>query len=272
MPSLGLSLGLGGVRVLGAAGGPTYDPDALAWFEAVEGAGSVFATGAKDAYNNFFVSQKANGNLEAFNNGMMLFYVGFTGLNGCFVPVRSRGGTLPTNVSFVSGQKFSDGLQGGGTARIDTNLGFLSGQQNSHCLGSFVTGIETGASGVRPDMGNGAYFVSGGSAIGVDLSVSVVRYWSSAGNTVLTIAANTGARFLNRTSSANFSYFSRTTSELQARDSETIRTANLLFYSTPGQIPSSSRYAAQFFGDALPDPEAFRTALNTLMTALGVSY
>ena len=63
MPSLGLSLGLGGVRVLGAAG-PIYDPDAAAWFEAVEASGATFgpnttiANANKAAWSDWVIAQK----------------------------------------------------------------------------------------------------------------------------------------------------------------------------------------------------------------------
>ena len=60
---LGLRLGLGGAGVLGAAG-PTYDPDAMAWFEAVEATEANFgptpeiAAANKTAWSNWVIAQK----------------------------------------------------------------------------------------------------------------------------------------------------------------------------------------------------------------------
>ena len=61
MPSLGLSLGLGGVRVLG----PALDPDAAAWFAAVESTGATFGPDSatvdanKAAWSDWVKAQKS---------------------------------------------------------------------------------------------------------------------------------------------------------------------------------------------------------------------
>ena len=164
---LGLRLGLGGAGVLGAAA-PVYDPDAAAWFAAVKASGSVFVPGAEDAYNKFFETTKADGNLAPFDDGLLLAFSGFTGLGGCFVPIKARTNLVVQNAGFVSGHKSTNFLTGNGTASIGT--GIQNGDLfdgNTGCLVAFIgalgslTGILLGSGGMSTStLGGGAVAIS----------------------------------------------------------------------------------------------------------------
>jgi hypothetical protein len=250
--------------------GVGFDPDAAAWFAAVESAGSTFNAGAKTAYNDFFVSQKTNGNLTAFDNGMLLAFAGFTGLNGCFVPLKSRGGALPTNVGFVSGNKAADGLQGNGSAYINCEIGFLSGQQNNHCAGVWGNTLHSiSAAGI--DVASGSSAASNGSVqIAEALGTGNVSFRSSL-NTVATRSRATGLRLVNRIASNEYQVLHSDIAETISGTSQTIQLNNVWFFNRDGGTPTDRRLQLAFWGDALPNPTAFLTASNTLMTALGVT-
>jgi hypothetical protein len=250
--------------------GVGFDPDAAAWFTAVEAAGSTFNAGAKTAYNDFFISEKANGNLAAFENGMLLAFAGFTGLNGCFVPLKSRGGALPTNTGFVSGNKVSDGLQGNGSAYINCVIGFLSGQRDNCTFGVWGNTLAESLSAAA-DFGNSAGGPTGSIQLveRADVNNDVfVRASTSSLSTGLT--RQSGGRFVVRNSSSEYQYFFNAGSTSIAVMSQELILAAATIFARAAASVTNRRLQLAFFGDALPDPAAFRTATNTLMTALGV--
>jgi hypothetical protein len=268
MPALGLGLSLG--RGSATAIGVAYAPAALAWFTAVETAGSTFAAGAKDAYNDFFISETANGNLATFDNGMLLAFAGFTGLNGCFVPLKSRGGSLPTNVGFVSGNKVEDGLQGNASAYINCGIGFLSGQQNNHCAGVWGNTLHT-ISTPGIDIATGTSVTINGSVQMAEAPGTGNFSFCSSMNTVTTPYRATVLRIVNRTDSNEYQVFHSGIAETISGTSQTIQLNNVWLFNRDGGTPTNRRLQLAGFGDALPDPTAFRTATNTLMTELGVT-
>jgi hypothetical protein len=254
----------------------SIDPDSAAWFARVEAAGSTFVSGAKVAYNNFFVSEKANGNLAAFDNGMLLSFAGFSGLGGSFVPIRSRGGALPTNVGFVAGQKSPNALQGNGSAYINCGIGALSGQLNNHCMGSYGT---TGSASVASGFGMhiGARNSSGGDFV-LELfrnnnAANTVGVRSSS-DTFVSVSFTGGICFVNRSTSSAFTIYHQASTTNSSIVSSAISLSNIGIFSAAGtasSLISDRQCHLAFWGDALPNPTAFRTACNTLMTELGVA-
>jgi len=239
-----------------------FDPDAAAWFASVEAAGSVFAEGAKEAYNDFFISEKANGNLDAFNNGMLLAFTGFTRLAGCFEPMRSRGGAKPTNLGFVSGQKSVDELQGNGLAFINCGIGFLPEQADNHCM--FFSGdigtINFGAIIGPVNSAGTVFFIR-------NTSPTQVLLASGGGSTVQAPVFAEGTAILNRTSTTDYSYTNNGSTTNYSAAIGTIETGNIsIFSGVIGASDCTLRFAG--WGGALTDPEGFEVALNTLKAAL----
>ena len=202
MPIMGFPIGYQGafpidVEVPGAPS--DFDPDATAWFEAVEAAGSVFAPGAKAAYNKFFETTKADGNLAPFGDGLLLAFAGFTGLDGCFVPLKSRPDLVVQNAGFVSGHKSTNFLTGNGSASIGT--GILNSDlfnQNTGCLVAYIgeLGSPTGIL-----LGSGRFQINttvlGGGAVAIS-SVGEFSIRSGAAALTHTINPNTLAVLQNR--------------------------------------------------------------------------
>ena len=260
---LGLRLGLGRAGVLG----PALDPDAADWFAAVESAGSVFAAGAKTAYDKFIKQLKSDNNFAAFNNGMLLSFAGFTGLPGCFIPIASRGGVLPINVGFVVGQKTPNGLQGNGSAYIDCGIGYLPAQQNNHSIGVF--GAAPIPTGNLADIGN-VLALTGATVIICRTVNDKVRMASSSITFNDELVRAAGLRLINRLASNEFLYLGAETDTVFSTDSDSIRTTNISVFARGDSGQTTRLLRMGFWGDALPNPVAFRTACNELMTELGV--
>jgi hypothetical protein len=251
---------------LSGFGAKTIDPDAQAWFTAMESAGATFASGAKDAYNAFFVSEAANGNLAKFNNGMLLAYAGFTGLNGCFVPLRSRGGQLPINVGFVAGQHNSTGLQGNTSSTIDCVISFLPGQLDNHSVVSYGSTLQTTTDGTDVN-------AEGGGKIQIGEQVAGGAYLRSSTASVgaLGLTKSTGYRGFVRTVGASLTYYTSSSSSTVTLSSDAASTTPVLLFGRPTGLKSNRKMQLLGWGDALPDPASFRAATNTLMAALGIA-
>lgn len=269
MPGLGLGLSLSNSRGALAAPGPVYDFNAADWFIRVETAGSTFAAGAKNAYNTFITQLKADNNFNAFNNGMILFFAGFTGLGGCFIPLASRSLVLPTNVGFVAGQKSVNALQGNAVAYANSNLPLLASQQNNHCFGFYNSTIHSNTTSVL--IGNSDTGGAAGSAEIFDNTAIQRVIRSSATQATTSVARSTGIFFVNRVAASQYTYYSAAATQLVGTNTTPPLANNMHFFSANGGgAASNAAHQAIFFGDALPAPAAFRTALNTLMTTLGV--
>ena len=153
MPSLGLSLGLGGVRVLGAAG-PIYDPDAAAWFAAVEATGATFGPDSatvsanKLAWSNWVVAQKnAESPISGRSNWDQLtepgegFIQPLMGLSTFNVPTLFGGRTF---TGFVSGDYDpATGLRGGEDRVINSGRSWNSTPLNDVSATVILTGAPT---------------------------------------------------------------------------------------------------------------------------------
>jgi len=263
MVGLGLRVGLGRSGAIGVASG--FDADAAAWFAVVEAAGSVFADGAKNAYNNFFVSEKANGNLTAFNNGMLLAFAGFDGLAGCFVPIRARGGAVPINVGFVAGQKSTTGLQGNNSAYIDCGIGYSAEQLNNHCIGF------SGNSGTLDFGGIIGTPNAEGSVLMVRFFSSASLYITSGGNeTFQAPSFSKGLAMLNRIDSSSYTYRNNDSLATYSSPISTIPTGNINIFRAGG-FQADPFLQLAFWGAALPNAAGWDTAIKTLTNALGVT-
>ena len=273
---LGLRLGLRGVRVLGAAG-PIYDPDAASWFAAVKASGSVFVPGAEDAYNKFFVQAKADGNLAPFGNGLLLAFAGFTGLGGCFVPLKSRPNVVVLNDGFVSGHKSTNFLTGNGTASIGT--GILNGDlfnQNTGCLVAFIGAIGSPA-GIL--LGSGAFSTSssvlGGGAVAIS---SVSEFSIRSGSSVLTHTINPNTLALLQNRAGGHTVLTNGAIKTDDYGKSNANGNYIRFFSGAdlsapyGTVFNTASCSAGLMGcgSSLPNPSAFDAAVSTLMTDLGV--
>jgi len=159
MPSLGLSLGLGGVRVLGAAG-PALDPDAAAWFEAVEATGATFGPDSatvdanKAAWSNWVKAQKnAESPIAGRSNWQQLTEPGegyiqpLMGVSTFNIPAMFGNSTF---TSFVSGDYLPAlGLKGGTDRVLLANRDWDNTPQNDFSAGMWITGAASLADGSR---------------------------------------------------------------------------------------------------------------------------
>ena len=153
MPSLGLSLGPGGVRVLGAAG-PTYDPDAAEWFEAVEATGATFGPDSatvdanKTAWSNWVIAQKnAESPIEGRSNWQQLtqadegFIQPLMGVSTFNIPALFGASEF---INFVVGDYDpATGLRGGDGRRITSDKNWNNTPLNDVSAAVILTGPPT---------------------------------------------------------------------------------------------------------------------------------
>jgi hypothetical protein len=113
-----------------ASTGPSYDPDALAWFSAVEATGNTITPTNKTVFNTAFLALKSNNIWSRITQGC--FFVGIDGANplaGAFTPFKTPSGITPTNVNFTTSDynRLTGIIQDGGfnisgTKYIDTGI------------------------------------------------------------------------------------------------------------------------------------------------------
>jgi hypothetical protein len=131
MPSLSLKASINYPFIGGGSVGPSYDPDALAWFTAVEATGNTITLANKTAFNTAFLALKSNNIWSRITQGC--FFVGIDGANpltGAFTPFKTPTGITPTNVNFTTSDYnrltgiVQDSTGGGdqGTKTIDTGV------------------------------------------------------------------------------------------------------------------------------------------------------
>jgi hypothetical protein len=213
------------------------------------------------------------GLLDPFKNGSCLFFAGVT-FATCFIPAVARNFDEPVdNVGFVVGDHFPDGLQGRGLPYIDTELGFLSGQQDNHSMGVWGSTLTTiTASG---DVGNSA-LASGACFIQERVGLNDVSIRSGGLDTTGAFTASltraVGIRWYNRQDSSQFVYYHNT-----GQSTHSVATADVLanaikFFARPLLTPTDRKLQCGFFGDAHPAPTDLRTALNDLfITKMGIT-
>jgi hypothetical protein len=125
MPSLALKASIN-YPIIGGSSESPYDPDAFAWFNAVEATGANFGaspasiTSNKEAFNTAFLSLKSAGIWNAIRQAC--FLVGPSTFAGALVNIKLTGN--PTNSNFVSGDyNRLTGLKGNGLNKyLNTNI------------------------------------------------------------------------------------------------------------------------------------------------------
>jgi hypothetical protein len=203
----------------------------------------------------------ATGLLDPYKNGSCLFFAGVT-FATCFIPAVARNFDEPVdNAGFVAGNHFPDGLQGTGSAYIDTEIGFLAAQRNDHSAMIYGSEIATIAGEL---MGNG-----GGTADGpvwlFRIATPFLRAYS-ANASFVQLPNLKGIHLLSRADSAEFLHMNANTTDIGEVESDPIGTNNVAIFARgiDGIRPTDSRLTAAAFGDAHPDPTDLRTALNAL--------
>lgn len=180
MPSLSLKASIN-YPFIGGPSGPSYDSDALAWFNAVETAGSSISQANKGIFNTAILDLK--GILPSSTNNptglniwqeitMSGFLCGFDTFNGCFVPM--KGAYSTTNNNFTSSDyQRTVGLTGDGSSKTislsvtATNMGLYS---NRHHLAT-ITGFP---SGDVQNLTNGTYFLGCGTTSPYGLNATIL--------------------------------------------------------------------------------------------------
>jgi hypothetical protein len=199
---------------------------------------------------------------------MLLAYAGFTGLAGCFVPIKSRAAALPTNVGFVAGQHSFNGLQGNGSATINCGIGFTAGQQDNHVAGTCGNAGTLGRGG---HFSNRSATSDGITEIYRSVLVVTEVIVRSSGLSASVDPFSPGTCLINRTGSNTAAFINNSTVIAHNLASEGPRTTNMQFFILNSTNISDRRAQMGFFGDALPNPSAFSSAVGTLMAALGVT-
>jgi len=122
MPSLSLKASIN-YPIIGGSSSPSYDPDAQAWFTAVEATGNTISTANKNSFNTAFLALKSNGIWDLITQGC--FFVGIDGANplsGAFTPFKNTANATPVNSGFVTADynKLTGIVQDGGVFIVGT--------------------------------------------------------------------------------------------------------------------------------------------------------
>jgi hypothetical protein len=207
------------------------------------------------------------GLLDPFKNGSCLFFAGVT-FDTCFIPAVARNFDEPVdNAGFVAGNHFPDGLQGTGSAYINTELGFLAGQRNNHSAIVYLSDAYSAPSSAEVLLGSGD---AESGAVALSLSSTKNRTFTrSSGATGQSADVGSVERIylISRTESTGYDLVVNNFDLLNlTRDSVDILLDNVWFFARSGgtPLPSNRRLACAAFGDAHPDPTGLRTALNDL--------
>jgi hypothetical protein len=257
-----------GAAVVVAASDP--DPDALAYFAAVEAAdGQALESGVRDAINAFIVGCKADpspnagvSNFQAIEASCLL--MGARTLAGSLVPLK---GAAPTNVGFIASQySRTTGLVGNQSAYLNSNRNNNADPQDNNHNALYISSIGTGVAlmgaGVI-DAGTNSFLTS-----------RVVRNRSATGFTVASLDAPS---FLgtSRNSSAAFSAKGSGSVETASLASQTPVAQDLFIFSrqTVAGVPNqttASRICYYSIGRAV-DLAALDTRITTLINAIATA-
>ena len=243
----------------------SYDPDAQAYFDRVEGPtgdGQALETAIKDAINAFVIGCKADGIWTAIKSSAIL--AGARTLNGALQPLV---GTAPTNFNFVAGDyDRKTGLKGDGSTKyLNSNRDNRADPQNNNHNSVYYT-----------EQGNiGSGLICAGSTTAAQNIYDggtnfFIRNRSSAAATTPYLSAGFGFIGHRRINSANFDLYADGTLTNQSLASLTPVDANVVLFQRDGTAFSTYRLSFYSIGESL-DLALLDARVSTLMTDLGAA-
>jgi hypothetical protein len=248
---------------------PSYDHDAQAYFDRVEGPSGdneSLEPEVKTAINDFVVGCKADGIWTAIKASCIL--AGARTLSGALQPLV---GTAPTNFNFVSGNySRKTGLVGDGTTKyLSSNRANNADPQNDNHGAFYVTGAPT--SGLRFFMGSDAGPTTGANNFLQNTDGSLyVRNRSVTYSNTFVSALILGFKAFSRNNSANYTLRDNATTSVISRVSETPSASVVQIFdrgTTPPHSPTDARLSFYSIGEDL-DLELLESRVSTLMTDL----
>jgi hypothetical protein len=270
--------GIGRVRLtFNAPSAPPseFDPDALAYLEAVEEAdGQALESAVRAAINDFVVGCKTDGIWDAIKASCIL--AGARTLYGALVPLA---GDAPTNFNFVSGDyDRTTGLKGDGSTKyLDSNRADNADPQNdAHVFAHVITAdtrFNTTSAGVYIG-GSSAGFASRRTA-GGPYSNSFYTSNRSGAAIFSGVAANsTGGMGTSRSSSTGYSIRVAGTSGTRTVASVSPGSQAIFIFADNAngtvQSQSDARLAFYSIGESL-DLALLDTRVSNLITAIGAA-
>jgi len=278
MPSLGLSLGLGGVRVLGDAG-PIYDPDAMDWFEAVESTGATFGPDSatvdanKTAWSNWVIAQKnAESPIEGRSNWQQLtqedegYIQPLMGVSTFNIPAMFGKRTF---TGFVSGDHLpAMGLKGGTGRVLMANRDWDNTPQNDFSAGMWVTEASATSSTNRV---LGQFTALSGRGSVVILTDARTRARFNAIEDSIGQTYNTGTfprpAFISRSASAEYDFYNEINYTIPRTSLNPLPAAVSFFATENNDANATVRSGLAFYGRSI-NLEAMNTACVALSGAI----
>jgi len=253
----------------GAVPVPSYDPDAQAYFDRVEGPSGddqSLEPEVKTAINDFVVGCKADGVWAAIKASCIL--AGARTLSGALQPLV---GAAPTNFNFVSGDySRKTGLVGDGTTKyLSSNRANNAEPQDDNHNAFYVTAAPT--SGLRFFMASDAGPTTGANNFLQNTDGNIyVRNRSATYNNTLASAFILGFKGFSRDNSATYTLRDNATTSVITRASETPSASAIQIFdrgTTPPHSPTDARLAFYSIGEDL-DLELLESRVSTLIAAL----
>ena len=249
---------------------PTYDADAQAYFDRVEGPtgdNQTLETSVKTAINDFVVGCKADGIWSAIKASCIM--AGARTLAGAFQPLL---GTAPTSFNFVSGDyDRKTGLLGDGSAKyLNTNRNNNADPQDNQHISVWVSTAATSTASTYP-----IYIGAGALGVGVThmgrLASNGLLYFRNRNNEYQELVPGSAVGLLGMSRSSSSSYVSRVAG-VSANQNATSQTpfnqSIIVFAAGPDpNRPSNGRLAFYSIGESL-DLALLDTRVTALMTAL----
>jgi hypothetical protein len=224
----------------------TYDEDAGNYIQDVETADAqALEPATRKAINNFVIGCKQDGIWTAIKASCIL--AGARTLEGALVPLV---GTVPTNVSFVSGDYNREtGLIGDGSTKyLNSNrAGNVDPQDNQHISVFMSSAPLSGSTRYVIDSG---YNANGTSAIITSGSGTFVKSQNTTADTPSS-SKQTGFHGVARGTAANYTARVTGTTTSFTRSSQTPSSSNFLLYSATSGTRADARLAFYSIGESL---------------------
>ena len=257
-----------------ASGGGGTDADAQAFFNRVTAAGGTLTATEQSAVNTVVVSMKSNSLWSLMK--VIYPFVGSSAAS-CAQNLKSNTFTGTFSGTFT----FTGGIQGNGTAFLNTNFNNQSSwTSTSNAAMGFVSATNQ-PGGTICDMGAGGNLLSGANSTTIYSSYSGTFFSGMNCTSVTPGAINSstiGFFVTTRLSSLQYSSYKRGTSTINITNTDAIGTnPNASIYLSAGnQPPNASLFAIKkynfcFMGDGLTQAQVdtFWAIIQTLNTTLG---